>query len=117
MMQTHQTSSGVLVLTLTATRIDAACAVHFKDDFREAVAAHSGRVVMNLAGVTFMDSSGLGAMVAALKALGGRKLELCNLTAAVDKVFRLTRMDKVFVMHEDLDQALASGGSKGADAA
>ena len=117
MMQINETSSGVLVLTLTAKRIDAASAVHFKDDFREATAAHSGRVVMDLESVTFMDSSGLGAMVAALKALGGRKLELCKMTAAVDKVFRLTRMDKVFLLHADVEQALDFGGPKDVDAA
>jgi anti-sigma B factor antagonist len=72
---------------------------------------------MDLASVTFMDSSGLGAMVAALKSLDGRRLELCGLTGAVDKVFTLTRMDKVFVIHVDADQAIACNGPKGADAA
>jgi anti-sigma B factor antagonist len=117
MMQSTETPDGVLVLTLKAQRIDAASAVHFKDDFRKATTAQSGRVVMDLASVTFMDSSGLGAMVAALKSLDGRQLELCSLTGAVDKVFRLTRMDKVFLVHADVEQALACNGPKGADAA
>ncbi|EPX77824.1 STAS domain-containing protein [Litoreibacter arenae] len=117
MMQATETADGVLVLTVTAERIDAASAVHFKDGFRDATAAHGGRVVMDLAPVSFMDSSGLGAMVAALKSLGGRKLEICGLAPAVDKVFRLTRMDKVFIVHEQLDRALTQDGPEGADAA
>lgn len=117
MMQTTKTTNGVLVLTLTANRIDAAGAVHFKDDFKAATASCGGRVLVDLASVTFMDSSGLGAMVAALKSLGGRKLELCNLTTAVDKVFRLTRMDKVFIVHADIEQALDNSDAKGVDAA
>ncbi|MEP3348159.1 MAG: STAS domain-containing protein [Litoreibacter sp.] len=117
MMQATQTSNGVLVLTLDANRIDAACAVHMKDEFREHTNGHEGRVVMDLSSVKFMDSSGLGAMVAALKLLKGRKLELCSLTAAVDKVFRMTRMDNVFDIHTDVLTALSEEGPKGADAA
>ena len=117
MMQTTTHQDGILVLTLSATRIDAASAIHFKDDFRNATAAPAKRVIMDLASVTFMDSSGLGAMVAALKSLDGCKLELCNLTAAVDKVFRLTRMDKVFPVHASMKEALAYKSPKGMDAA
>ena len=117
MMQTTKTPNGALVLTLTANRIDAASAIHFKDGFREAAANCDGRVIMDLSSVMFMDSSGLGAMVAALKSLKGRELELCGLTAAVDKVFKLTRMDKVFSVYIDVEQALASGSSNGVNAA
>ncbi|WP_298259792.1 STAS domain-containing protein [uncultured Litoreibacter sp.] len=117
MMQTTETPNGTLVLTLAENRIDAATALHFKDNFREATSNASGRVIMDLSTVTFMDSSGLGAMVAALKSLKGQKLELCGLTAAVDKVFKLTRMDNVFLLYASVDEALANDGSKGASAA
>lgn len=115
MMQSTKTPGGVLVLTLTAPRIDAASAVHFKDEFREGVANSEGRILMDLSSVTFMDSSGLGAMVAALKSVKGRKLELCSLMPAVEKVFRLTRMDKVFPLHSSVQDALSA--NKGVDAA
>lgn len=112
-----ETMDGVLVLTVEVNRVDAASAVHLKDEFRKATSDCHGRILMDLGAVTFMDSSGLGAMVAALKTLGGRKLELCSLTPTVDKVFKLTRMDKVFLVHNDRENALANGGSKDADAA
>lgn len=117
MMLTSETTDGVLVLTAQAGRIDAASAIHLKDEFRAATAETDGRVLMDLGQVAFMDSSGLGAMVAALKALGGRKLELCALTPSVDKVFKLTRMDNVFVIHADRAGALAGADAKGQDAA
>lgn len=107
-------TNGVLVLTPDSERIDAASAIHLKDQFREATAGADCRVIIDLAGVNFMDSSGLGAMVSALKLLKGRKLELASLTPVVEKVFKLTRMDQVFIIHPDLDSALAE---KGADAA
>ena len=101
----HKDEDGVLVLTVQADRSDAANAIFLKDQFRDATENTTGRVVMDLDKVNFMDSSGLGAVVAALKLLGGRKLELAHLQPAVSKVFTLTRMDKVFILHASLDAA------------
>jgi anti-sigma B factor antagonist len=109
-----KTENDILVLTPDSDRIDAASAIHLKDQFRQATDGVTGRVVMDLSDVTFMDSSGLGAMVSALKLLKGRKLELAGLNPMVEKVFKLTRMDQVFVVHEDIAKALSS---RGADAA
>jgi anti-sigma B factor antagonist len=58
--------------------------------------------------VAFLDSSGLGAVVAVKKLMGpDRRLDLACLTPAVDKVFRLTRMDSVFTIHAALPDAAA----------
>ena len=66
----------------------------------------SGRVVLNLGRVDFLDSSGLGAVVGVMKLLGnGRRLELVGLTPNVQKVFRLTRLDTVLTIHESLAAA------------
>ncbi len=91
----------VLIVTASISRIDAACAIQFKDKMRELTRNAPKRVVLDLATVDFVDSSGLGAIVAAMKQLGlNTKLELAALTPTVEKVFRLTRMDSVFVIHE-----------------
>lgn len=97
---------GIMILTVRAERIDAASAVQLKNQFRDLIADWNGRIVMDLEEVKFMDSSGLGAMVAALKLSGSRKLELAQLSKTVGKVFTLTRMDKVFTIHSDVETAL-----------
>ncbi len=100
---------GLNVVRVVATRIDAAVAIQFKDRMREAAAALDGRVVLDLQQVDFIDSSGLGAIVAAMKLMPpGRKLELAGLTAAVDKVFRMTRMDTIFAIHDSVASARAA---------
>lgn len=97
---------GVDVVTVNADRIDAAVAIQFKDRMREALSGAKGRLVMDLHRVTFIDSSGLGAIVAAMKLMPpGAKLELAGLTPAVDKVFRMTRMDSIFAIHADAEAA------------
>lgn len=84
-------------------RIDAVVAIQFKDQMREATEGGPMRVVLDLSRVTFLDSSGLGAVVAAMKQIGeGRKLELAGLTMNVEKVFQLTRMDTIFTIHPDV---------------
>ena len=106
-MQLIKSKTGSdVILTVDAERIDAANAVYLKDAFATCIASEPGRIVMDLEAVTFMDSSGLGAMVAAMKQLDApRKLELCNLQPAVAKVFNLTRMYTVFLIHDDLASA------------
>lgn len=103
---TTSRQNDVDVVTVNADRIDAAVAIQFKDRMREAIAGAKGRLIMDLHKVTFIDSSGLGAIVAAMKLMPpGSKLELAGLTPAVDKVFRMTRMDSIFPIHADAQAA------------
>ena len=101
----------MLIVSVMEDRIDAAGAIRFKDRMRTLVQHPVARVVLDLSRVKFLDSSGLGAIVAVMKLLGpGRKLELAGLTPTVLKVFRLTRMDSVFVIHPDAPEALRDAG-------
>lgn len=95
------------VVTVNAERIDAAVAIQFKEDMRNETEAGPDRIVLDLSEVQFIDSSGLGAIVASMKQLdGGRSLDLAGLTPMVDKVFRLTRMDTVFSLYPTLQDAI-----------
>ena len=97
----------LLVVRAKEDRIDAAVAIQFKDRMRELVGGSASRVVLDLSQVAFLDSSGLGAVVAVMKLLGpDRKLELAGLTPTVEKVFRLTRMDSVFTIHAAVPDGL-----------
>ncbi|MEM1233031.1 MAG: STAS domain-containing protein [Pseudomonadota bacterium] len=95
------------VVKVIDTRIDAAVAIQFKDAMRAETEGGPERVVLDLSEVSFIDSSGLGAVVAAKKLLNGSHvLELAGLTPVVDKVFKLTRMDSVFAIHSDVNAAV-----------
>ncbi len=103
--------NDVLVIRAAQDRIDAACAIRFKDKMREITQMDSRRVILDMSQIAFIDSSGLGAIVAVMKAIGpDRKLELSGLTHTVQKVFRLTRMDTIFQIHEGVPLALAKAG-------
>ncbi len=96
------------IVTVNGNRIDAAIAIKFKEDMRKETDDGPDRVILDLSSVDFVDSSGLGAIVAAMKQLGsGRRLDLAGLTPTVDKVFRLTRMDTVFKLFPSVEDAIA----------
>lgn len=97
----HDKGASCLV-TVNGTRIDASVAIQFKDQMKEITDTGKDRVVLDLSNVEFIDSSGLGAVVAAMKLMGkDRKLDLAGLTPMVEKVFKLTRMDSVFNIFPD----------------
>jgi anti-sigma B factor antagonist len=97
------------IVTVNTDRIDAAMAIQFKEDMRTETEPGPDHVILDLSGVDFIDSSGLGAIVAAMKQMDDhRRLDLAGLTPTVDKVFRLTRMDTVFRLFASLDEAMSS---------
>ena len=88
------------LIKVQEVRIDAAVAIQFKDRMRELTDTAPPNLLLDLSRVAFLDSSGLGAVVAAFKqAAPDRQLELAGLTSTVEKVFKLTRMDSVFTIH------------------
>ena len=104
----------ILIIHARETRIDAAGAIDFKDRMRDLTSGDTRPVLLDLSQVGFIDSSGLGAIVAVRKALGpDRRFDLAALTPAVEKVFRLTRMDGVFTIHADVPVAPADLRSAG----
>jgi len=108
MFLTSTESRGARIVTVNADRIDAAVAIQFKENMRTETEGGPSRVILNLSEVSFIDSSGLGAIVAAMKQLGAeRRLDLAGLSPMVDKVFRLTRMDTVFTLFPSLEDAMA----------
>lgn len=109
MALSSKTTGETQIITVNADRIDAAMAIQFKEDMRARTQDGSKRVILDLSSVEFIDSSGLGAIVASMKQLGKeRSLDLAGLQPVVAKVFRLTRMDTVFQLYPNLDDALAS---------
>jgi anti-sigma B factor antagonist len=88
-------------------RLDAARCVSFKEEIKEMISKGGHSIVLDFSTVKFMDSSGLGAVVSVLKMLTGkRELVLCGVKGMVLDLFKLTRMDRVFMMTETKEDAI-----------
>ena len=87
------------------------------DDFRLRLATlldrGRARLVLDLGAVMYIDSSGLGALVTAMKqarAAGG-DIKVCGLASDVRALFEMTRLDKVLSIHASRDEAIAACAS------
>lgn len=105
---TQENKGDAVVMRCVDARLDAMVALKFKDGFQHLAKEPRKRVILDLTSVDFMDSSGLGAVVAVYKLLGpDRVFDLAGLSPAVDRVFKLTRMDSVFRIFPTADAALS----------
>jgi anti-sigma B factor antagonist len=98
---------NILIARVVDTRIATDSSPHLKAQIAEYINNGDRSIVLDLAGVTFVDSSGLGALVASLRAMGSDgNLVISGVRGAVASLFKLTRMDKVFRMYESPDEAV-----------
>ncbi|MBI4588191.1 MAG: STAS domain-containing protein [Candidatus Rokubacteria bacterium] len=92
-----------LVVVDMAGEIDVNAAARIRDALGDLTKAASPQVLVNLSRATYIDSSGLGVLMAARKdALkGGGRFVLCGMTTDVRMVFELTRLMKFFEIYDD----------------
>ena len=93
---TSDQQADATVLALTG-EIDMQSASVLRDRV-DALEVSSGTLVLDLAGVGFVDSSGLGALLGIKKQQdgGGGRLLLTRLSPAVTRLIEITKMDRVF---------------------
>ncbi|MEO1523148.1 MAG: STAS domain-containing protein [Cyanobacteria bacterium J06633_2] len=78
--------------------LDGATTLELKNQVTDVLKHGADIVLLNMKDVTFMNSSGIGALVAILKMVREKEkqLYLCGLTDQVKMIFQLTKMDRVF---------------------
>jgi anti-sigma B factor antagonist len=66
------------------------------------------KAVLNLEGLEYIDSSGLGVLIKILDQMKerGGKLLICCASGKVMKVFEITKFEKFATIYESLDEAL-----------
>jgi anti-sigma B factor antagonist len=98
---------GLAVISMQG-RFDAAAAPTFKEQIIEAISQGNVRLALHIAHVSFMDSTGLGALVSTLKAArkASGDISIIAPSAQVQKLLRLTAMDRVFKIVESEEEAL-----------
>ncbi|HBQ98417.1 MULTISPECIES: STAS domain-containing protein [unclassified Roseofilum] len=86
--------------------LDSTKAGQFRDEVSALVKSGADAIVIDLKEVTFIDSSGLGALVAALKTVrsAGGKLLICSINEQVRMLFELTSMDRVFEVYSSREE-------------
>lgn len=98
---------GVSVIRV-AGRLNMVAAPELRDVVANAVASGTPRLVVDLAGVEFMDSSGLGALIGALKTTrqAGGDLRIAQPGEQVSMVLQLSNVDRILKPYRSTDDAL-----------
>lgn len=88
-------------------RLNMVAARQMKDLLALLLAEGTARIVVDLEQTTFLDSSGLGALIGGLKGArqAGGDLRIARPSPEVLTVFQLTNMDKVLRPRDDVESA------------
>ena len=111
-MQLEKRYSGeTLVVSIPTHNLDASNAPEVKAEM-QAIAREQVFIVLDLTGVEFVDSSGLGALLSSLRALRAKNgnMALCGLSKPVRVLIELVRMDRVFSIYETAREAATGLG-------
>jgi anti-sigma B factor antagonist len=93
--------------------IDVYTAPKLREKLIELVSEGSYDVVVNLEGVDFLDSTGLGVLVGALKRVKAHEgsLSLVCTQDKILKIFKITGLTKVFPIYSSVEEATGGGSS------
>jgi anti-sigma B factor antagonist len=114
-MQTGTRQIGdVIVLDISGRITLGEGNVVLREVVRDLVDKGSKRIILNLGGVNYMDSSGLGELVKAHTTVrnNGGELKLANLNKRVQDLLQVTRLSAVFDIQKEEANALASFGGQ-----
>ncbi len=105
--------SGVRTVVHVSGEIDVYTVPALRDRLDAEIDSGHHELVVDLGGVTFMDSTGLGVLVGRLKLIRGfgGSMRLVSAHERVLKVFTITGLDKVFEIFPTVDEAVAAAAS------
>lgn len=100
---------GARTVVSVTGEIDVYTAPSLRERLNDLVASGNYDLVVDMQGVEFLDSTGLGVLVGGLKRVRSHDgtLRLVCSQEKILKVFRITGLTKVFPIHSSLDAALS----------
>lgn len=99
--------SGWTVVTVHG-ELDVASAPTLRERLIDLVNEGSNRLILDLDGLDFLDSTGLGSIISALKRArtNDGDLRLVCTQGRIRRLFEITALDKAFPLHASLDEAI-----------
>jgi len=99
----------ILRITVNFPRLDAATAPACRGEIEENLQEAPRRVLVDLSLVSFVDSTGLGVLVALVKKMSADgKIAVVGANAAVRRLFQITKLDTLFLLCDSEDAAHAA---------
>ncbi len=103
--------NGILISSFDdVTRFNALITEAVKEELKQLFTTPNTRLILDLKGVTFIDSSGFGVFLSVMKTANNNYgyLKLCNLCDEVMELFKLLQLHNVFEIYNTREDALKS---------
>jgi anti-sigma B factor antagonist len=101
---------GVTVVELEGNVMGGPDASALNDFLHKLITEEKNHVVVDLKGVSFINSSGLGMLIGGLTTMrhSGGELKLARASKKVENLLEMTKLLKVFDLHKNVNNAVAS---------
>jgi anti-sigma B factor antagonist len=110
MVKTQKVNNVVVASFENMPRLNALVAEQVKEELKSLFNKPNARVIINLDGVQFIDSSGFGVFLSVMKVAANNagKFKICNVAREVMELFKLLQLHNVFDIHPSVDDCLKS---------
>lgn len=100
-------SKGILIIVPELKQIDVNNSLRFRTDLEKHL-GDKNKVILDLQCVNFMDSTGLGIIITALRDINEREgyMYLCNPAPAVKVLFEMVRLSHIAPIYNNRDEAV-----------
>ncbi len=107
----EKAATDIAIVTIPGKSLDSGNSREFKAEIAPVLEAHR-KLVFDLSQLSFVDSSGLGAILSCLRQAnaGGGDLKLCGLSKPVRALFELVRMHRIFDILNSREEAIRAFG-------
>jgi len=108
-MEISQEEKESIIILKIQGEIDLYNAPEIKDTIQKAIEEEKYNIIIDLEKVSYIDSSGIGALISSLSNLKKYQgsLKIIHVFASVKKVFELTKLTSFFEIYDSEEEALA----------
>jgi len=110
MLKTEKINHIIVARFDSIDRFNALITEPVKEELKSFFNTPETRMVLNLEGIKYVDSSGFGVFLSILKTAtqNNGKFKICNIGHEVSELFKLLQLHNVFELYKNLDDCLAS---------
>lgn len=110
MLETNNINDIIVVKLKDTNRLNSLITEPVKENLLEFFNKPNVNLIFDLQGISFIDSSGFGVFLSAMKAANNNygQFKICNVSEDVMELFKLLQLHHVFEIYDKLDPCLAS---------
>ncbi len=110
MLKTEKINNIIVVKFNRIDRFNALISEPIKEDLKSFFNKPDTKLILNLEGIKFIDSSGFGVFLSILKTANNNhgQFKICNISGEVMELFKLLQLHNVFELYDKLEDCLKS---------